>query len=162
VSRDGSTRRPRRNPAETGPNDPRFPLVVEFGRGRATPRIESVAALHRCGQWLSRRGAERVSVVGHANKRVSERAAAALARERVAAVTSLLVVFGASSAQLVAIATPRLHSVWLGSTRIDRLQRRVVVVFRHEPPRAQQRRERWPARGGNGARRPVRERAVTA
>ncbi len=117
-----------------------FPVVVEFARGNPTPRAESLQAMHRCGQWLARHREECVTVVGHANNRGQDKPAKALARARVAAVTDLLVLLGAKPAQLVPISAPRLHSVLVGSTRSERRQRRVVVIYRHEPPQAMLRR----------------------
>jgi outer membrane protein OmpA-like peptidoglycan-associated protein len=159
VRRDGSTRPLRRDRLTAGPGHPRFPLIIEFGRGIATPGIESVTALYGCGQWLATRGGERVSVVGHANKRLSEKTAAALARARVATVTSLLLLFGANSAQVAAVATPRLHTAWLGSTRAERLRRRIVVIFRHEPLTGARQQVKRSGAGGGAARRLPRKRA---
>jgi hypothetical protein len=160
VRRDGSTRPLRRDRFAAGSEPPRFPLVIDFGRGVATPGIESVTALYSCGQWLATRGAERVSVLGHANKRISAKTAATLARARVAVVTKLLLLFGANPAQVTAIATPRLHTVWLASTRAERLQRRIVVVFRHEPQGGARQQAKRSGAGGAPARRPPRKRAV--
>ena len=134
VRRDGSKRAPRRSAANGSSASLVFPVVIEFARGSATPRIESLNELHRCGRWLAKRRDERVTVVGHANARGWKEAAAVLARYRVDAVTDLLILLGARPDQLVPISTPRLHSVRLGSTRGERQRRRVVVIFRHEPP----------------------------
>jgi outer membrane protein OmpA-like peptidoglycan-associated protein len=160
VRRDGSTRPLRRDRVTAGGDHPRFPLIIGFGRGTATPGIESVTTLYGCGRWLAKRGAERVSVVGHANKNISEKSAAALARARVAAVASLLLLFGANAAQVATVATPRLHTVWPASTRAERLQRRIVVIFRHEPLRGKQQQVKRSGAGGTAARRPTRKRAV--
>lgn len=162
IRRDGTARPPRRSGGAKGGGVPRFPVVVAFGRGNATPRSEDVGALYRCGQWLAARRTERVSVVGHANKRDSDRSAASLARRRVAAVTKLLLLLGARPAQVVVIATPRLHTVWLGSTPRERLQRRVVVVFRHEPPGGEKRQLKPPTAGGGRAGRRLRERVAVS
>jgi outer membrane protein OmpA-like peptidoglycan-associated protein len=99
-------------------------------------------------------------VVGHANKRGSDKSAASLARRRVAAVTKLLLLLGARPTQVVIVATPRLHTVSLGSTPRERLQRRVVVVFRHEPPRGEQRQAKPSTVGGGRAGRRQRERVA--
>jgi hypothetical protein len=74
-----------------------------------------------------------VTFVGHANQRSDDRAAAGLARARVATTVDLLVLLGAARSQLVPIRATRLHSVPVGSTLGDRRQRRVVVVHRHPP-----------------------------
>jgi outer membrane protein OmpA-like peptidoglycan-associated protein len=107
--------------------------VIEFSRGRATPKAESLTDLHRVGEWLSRHADEHVTVVGHANQRSGDRAAAGLARARVAAVVDLLVLLGAARSQLVPLRATRLHSVPIGSTLGERRQRRVVVLHRHSP-----------------------------
>ena len=135
VAGDGSTR-----PARTsGTRDRRgrvtFPIVVEFARGSTTPRAESLVAMHAAAQWLAKHADEHVTVAGHANVRSSERSAAALARARVAAVTDLLVLLGAERGQLVPLKSARLHPVPAGSTLGARRQRRVVVIYRHDPPK---------------------------
>lgn len=133
VARDGKERAPKRG--GRGVREPlEFPVIVEFARGRATPRIESLKAMHRCAQWLMRRPRERVTVVGHANNRGWEKAADALARARVAAVTDLMTLLGADSQQFVAVAATRLHSVQVASTKGERMRKRVVVLHRHQPP----------------------------
>ncbi len=133
VRRGGSVREPRkeRTPARTAPPD--FPVVIAFARGRVAPKAECLVELHRVGEWLSRNEDERVTVVGHANRRSGDQAAARLARARVAAVADLLVLLGAARRQLVPLRATRLHTVERGSTLGERQQRRVVVVHRHPP-----------------------------
>ncbi len=133
VTRGGSVRQARKKRTRTRTAPPEFPVVIAFARGRATPKAESLAALHSVGEWLSRNEDERVTVVGHANQRAGDQPAAGLARARVAAVVDLLVLLGAARRQLVALRATRLHSVELGSTLGQRQQRRVVVVHRHPP-----------------------------
>ncbi len=135
VRRDGTLRRAGAKMTKDPQRDVAFPIVVEFARGATTPRIESLVAMHACAHWLARRRDELVTVVGHANLRSSETAAKALARERVAAVSDLLVLLGAKRSQLVPLKSVRLHSVPSRSTLGARRGRRVVVIFRHAPPR---------------------------
>jgi len=161
VRGDGSTRPPRRGSAART-RGPRFPLIVDFGRGNAIPRREGLVALHACAEWLAKRLVERVAVVGHANKRGSDRAALLLARARVAAVTSLLVLLGASPAQVVALPTARLHTVWAGSTPAERRRSRIVVVFRYSAPQGEYRSAGRPVAGRSSARQAPRERAVVS
>ena len=113
-----------------------FPVIIEFARGSSTPRVESLTAMHAVAEWLAKSATERVTVVGHANVRARDESAASLARTRVSAVMDLLVLLGAQRHQLVALRSTRLHSVQIGSTLGERRQRRVVVIFRHEPPQA--------------------------
>jgi hypothetical protein len=133
-TRGGAVRAPRNGRARPRVALPGFPVVIEFARGRVAPRAESLSDLHRVGEWLSRNADEHVTVVGHANRRTDDRAAAGLARARVAAVVDLLVLLGAARSQLVPLRATRLHSVPVGSTLGERRQRRVVVVHRHPPP----------------------------
>lgn len=135
VSRDGSMRDARKTGTRDRQGRVTFPIVVEFGRGSTVPRAESLVAMHAVARWLARHVDEHVTVAGHANVRSSERLAAALARARVAAVTDLLVLLGAERGQLVPLKSARLHSVPVGSTLGARRQRRVVVIYRHDPPK---------------------------
>ncbi len=142
VGRNGSLRPARRKKgtskskgdAGDGSAPVSFPVVVEFVRASPTPGPESLKSMYECARWLARHRAECVTVVGHANNRGWTKAAKALARARVAAVTDLLVLLGAKPAQLIPISATRLHSVPVGSTLGERRQHRVVVIFRHEPP----------------------------
>jgi outer membrane protein OmpA-like peptidoglycan-associated protein len=145
VRRDGSKRSPRK-PKTRGQS--LFPVVVEFRRGSSAPRLQCVNLLYRCGEWLAERRGERVTVVGHANNRGSDKAATALARARVAVVVKLLLLLGARHEQVVPLATPRVHTVRFGSSLKERRQRRVVVVFRHEPLQEVQGVQRRPKPGG--------------
>ena len=113
-----------------------FPVIIEFARGSSTPRVESLTTMHAVAEWLAKSATERVTVVGHANVLGRDESAASLARTRVSAVMDLLVLLGAKRHQLVALRSTRLHSVQIGSTLGERRQRRVVVIFRHEPPQA--------------------------
>lgn len=135
VARDGSMRDARTTGTRDRQGRVTFPIVVEFGRGSTAPRAESLVAMHAVARWLARHVDELVTVAGHANLRSSERSAAALARARVAAVADLLVLLGAERGQLVPLKSARLHSVPVGSTLGARRQRRVVVIYRHDPPK---------------------------
>lgn len=136
VRSDGSMRPVRGQSTRRRRQEVAFPVIVEFGRGSSTPRVESLTAMHAVATWLAQNATERVTVVGHANVRGRDAPAASLARIRVSAVTDLLVLLGAKRDQLVALRSTRLHSVQIGSTLGERRQRRVVVIFRHEPPQA--------------------------
>jgi hypothetical protein len=133
VTRGGAVRPPGNGRSSPRVALPGFPVVIEFARGRVAPRAESLSDLHRVGEWLSRNADELVTVVGHANQRSDDRAAAGLARARVATVVDLLVLLGAARSQLVPLRATRLHSVPVGSTLGERRQRRVVVVHHHPP-----------------------------
>jgi outer membrane protein OmpA-like peptidoglycan-associated protein len=133
VTRGGAVRPPGNGRSPPRVALPGFPVVIEFARGRVAPRAESLSDLHRVGEWLSRNADELVTVVGHANQRSDDRAAAGLARARVATVVDLLVLLGAARSQLVPLRATRLHSVPVGSTLGERRQRRVVVVHHHPP-----------------------------
>ncbi|MCL4791211.1 MAG: OmpA family protein [Gammaproteobacteria bacterium] len=138
VGRNGSLRPARNKKGTNGGNPPDgsgpvdFPVVVEFVRGSPTPGPESLKHMYQCARWLARHRRECVTVVGHANDRGWTRAARALARARVAAVSDLLVLLGAKPAQLIPISAARLHSVPAGSTLGERRQHRVVVIYHHE------------------------------
>ncbi len=140
VRRNGSIRPARgkkaagQETATGGSNPVSFPVVVEFVRASATPGPESLKSMYECARWLARHRTECVTVVGHANNRGWTRAAKALARARVDAVSELLVLLGAKPAQLIPISAARLHAVPTDSTLGERRQHRVVVIFRHEPP----------------------------
>jgi outer membrane protein OmpA-like peptidoglycan-associated protein len=135
VGRNGSVR-PARKKTASQPEPVNFPVIVEFVRASPTPGPESLKNMYQCAQWLARHRSERVTVVGHANDRGWTRAARALARARVTAVTDLLVLLGAKPEQLVPISAARLHDVPVGSTLGERRRHRVVVIFRHVPPQA--------------------------
>lgn len=152
----GSTRVPRR-----GRGDRRFPVIVKFARGSATPHVDSLLAVYRCGGWLAKRPPERVTVVGHANKRGLDKPAVALARARVAAVAKLLRLLGAAREQVVSVSAPRLHTIPLDSTPEHRVRHRVVVIFRHEPPDRGQK-ARAPLSGGAARSRSSRRRSALA
>jgi outer membrane protein OmpA-like peptidoglycan-associated protein len=140
VGRDGAIRQARRTKGANGgdpvtaSDPPDFPVLVEFVRASPTPEAESLKSMYQCARWLARHRKECVTVVGHANNRGWTKGARALARERVAAVSDLLVLLGARPAQLISISAARLHSIPPGSTLGERRQHRVVVVYRHEPP----------------------------
>jgi outer membrane protein OmpA-like peptidoglycan-associated protein len=134
VARDGSMRSPARKSRKRRPREPAFPATIQFARGSATPRAGSLQLLWECGVWLEGHREEAVVVVGHANTRGWDRPARALARARAAAVTDLLVLLGAQRSQVDQAAAPRLHSVVPDSARGERRQRRVVVLYRAEPP----------------------------
>ncbi len=136
VARDGSIRDSATTAARDRQGRATFPVVVEFERGSTSPRAESLVALHSAARWLARHAQERVTVVGHANVRGSETSAAARARARVAVVADLLILLGAARSQLVPLRSTRLHSIRAGSTAGGRRQRRVVVIYRHDPPKA--------------------------
>lgn len=138
VGRNGAMRQARRKKgangedpaAESDPFD--FPVVVEFVRASPTPEAMSLKSLYQCARWLARHRKEYVTVVGHANNRGWTKGARALARQRVAAVSDLLVLLGAKPAQLIPLSAARLHSIPAGSTLGERRQHRVVVIYRHE------------------------------
>lgn len=141
VGRSGAIRPARRKKGANG-GDPAdgsdpvsFPVVVEFVRGSPTPGPESLSNMYQCARWLARHRTECVTVVGHANDRGWTKAAKALARARVSAVSDLLVLLGAKQAQLIPISAARLHSVPVGSTLGERRQHRVVVIFHHDSPK---------------------------
>lgn len=120
-----SVRTPRRQ-LPTGVNG--LPTRIYFSRGSSTPTGGSLATLHSYAGWLTRNRVRRIFVVGHANRRLRNKAAISLADARARAVRDLLVWLGAKRDQVRRVTPSRLHRLWPDSTRGQRAAHRFVEL----------------------------------
>lgn len=134
VRRNGTLRPARRAPILPLPPALRFPIVIQFERGKSLPAGSSLQKLRRCAEWLVVHRLERLVIIGHANLRGWDKAARALANARTDAVHDLLAWLGARREQLLRVSAPQLHRIRLGSTRSERVRRRVVEIWRMPQP----------------------------
>jgi outer membrane protein OmpA-like peptidoglycan-associated protein len=106
-----------------------LPTRIYFSRGSSTPNTTGLNVLRQYAEWLKRNRAQKIFVVGHANKRIWDKASLALADARARAVRDLLVWLGARPTQVRRVTPSQLHRIRSGSTRGERITHRYVELI---------------------------------
>ncbi len=108
---------------------PRWPTRIHFPRASSTPTGASLTVLRRYAEWLADDRVRRLFVLGHANKRLWDRAALGLADARARSVRDLLIFLGAKPEQVRRVSPARLHGAGPDSTRGERAAHRCVELI---------------------------------
>ncbi|MDH4258672.1 MAG: OmpA family protein [Gammaproteobacteria bacterium] len=106
-----------------------LPTRIYFSRASSTPNTTSLNVLRKYAEWMKRDRAQKIFVVGHANKRLWDKASLALADARARAVRDLLVWLGAHGAQVRRVTPSQLHRIPSRSTRDERIAHRFVELI---------------------------------